>query len=232
MTFARRARTNADFTGVLFQMTIDPTISSVPFASLDHISYYSNEKEILFSMHTVFRIAEIKQIEDRLWQIDLTLTSGNDQQLKDLTDYIRKEIGGGTGWHRMGILMFKMGEFDKATEIYKTLIEKAPADNEAESAASRAATYSNIGLTYQNMGQYSMALSSFEKTLEIKRKYYPPNDSSLAITYNNIGMVQNSMGNFASAQSYYERAIEIWQNTLPPDHPSLAAVYNNLSAVY
>jgi hypothetical protein len=57
MKFAYCARKNPDLTAILFRMEIDPRISSTPFARLDKISYYSDkEKEILFSMHTVFRI--------------------------------------------------------------------------------------------------------------------------------------------------------------------------------
>ncbi len=45
-------------------------------------------------MHSLFRIGQIKQIDiknNRLWQVDLTLTSDNDPQLYALTQYIRKE---------------------------------------------------------------------------------------------------------------------------------------------
>ncbi len=51
------------------------------------------------------------------------LTSDNDEQLKYLTDHIRNEIGDGVGWHRMGILLTKMGKFHQAVEIYNILIQ-------------------------------------------------------------------------------------------------------------
>jgi hypothetical protein len=61
-SFAESAGDNPQLTGVLFQIEIDPFISTVSFASLDKISYYSDsEKEILFSMHTVLRIGQIKK---------------------------------------------------------------------------------------------------------------------------------------------------------------------------
>ena len=40
-----------------------------------------------------------KKIEDRLWQVNLTLTNDNDEQLASLTERMREEIGGETGWH-------------------------------------------------------------------------------------------------------------------------------------
>ena len=50
----------------LFQMDIDPRLSSTPFAPVNTFGYYSNkEKEILFSMHTIFRIGEMQTLESR-----------------------------------------------------------------------------------------------------------------------------------------------------------------------
>ena len=66
LAFASSARDDPDLMGILFQIHIDPSISSVPFAALDDISFYSDiEKEILFSMHTIFRIDQVNELEDR-----------------------------------------------------------------------------------------------------------------------------------------------------------------------
>ena len=34
--------------------------------------------------------------QERFWQVNLALTSANDEQLKILADYMRKELGNGT----------------------------------------------------------------------------------------------------------------------------------------
>ncbi|CAF5052161.1 unnamed protein product, partial [Rotaria sp. Silwood1] len=96
-----------DMVGVLFQMTIDPTKSSTPFASIREVSYYQEEEEILFSMHTVFRIGEVRKIDPKnpLYEVDLKLTADDDQQLHQLTNRIRQETCGRTGWDRMGQLL-------------------------------------------------------------------------------------------------------------------------------
>ncbi|CAF1414902.1 unnamed protein product, partial [Rotaria sp. Silwood1] len=110
--FADAARYNPDLTGILFQMIIDRSISPAPFARIDDVSYYQNsEHEILFSMHTVFRIDEIKPIEEdnRLWQVKLHLTSDSDPQLKTLTEQIRKETFEELpGWYRLSQLLIKL----------------------------------------------------------------------------------------------------------------------------
>ena len=59
----RNLMKNPDNVGVLFIMTMDPEkvsiSSSTPFALIDHVSAILTEQEILFSMHTVFRIENI-----------------------------------------------------------------------------------------------------------------------------------------------------------------------------
>ncbi|UJR08844.1 hypothetical protein I4U23_013098 [Adineta vaga] len=93
ISFTRHAvHTNPNSIGIIFQMSINPSIPSAQCASLSKTSYYkSSEQEILFSMHTIFRIDDIKQIDvenDKFWQVDLTLTNDNDKQLSVLTEKI------------------------------------------------------------------------------------------------------------------------------------------------
>lgn len=67
-SFAESAGDNPQLIGILFEIEIDPLISTVSFALLNNISHHSEtEEEILFSMHTVFRIGKINRIKDCLW---------------------------------------------------------------------------------------------------------------------------------------------------------------------
>ncbi|CAF0951827.1 unnamed protein product [Adineta steineri] len=232
--FARRALENAELTAILFKMKVDPSISSTPFTSVDNVSFFEAEKEILFSMHSVFRIDKKKQIGERLWQIDLTLTSENDQQLKNLTDHMRKEIGDESGWHRMGRLMLEMGEFKKALEIYDTLLQAMPIDvvDDIDSKKSIVAMYTNVGEANREMGDYSTALSYYEKALEIQHTILPADHPDLGITYNNIGMVHQSTEDYSKALSYYERTLAILQESPTPNYSELAVTNNNMGEAH
>ncbi|CAF3991695.1 unnamed protein product, partial [Adineta steineri] len=101
--YAHIASTEPEKVGILFIMSIDPCIQSTPFAFIKEISHFKKEEEILFSMHTVFRVGAIKKMDNQnqLYQVELQLTSDDDQQLRLLTDRIREEAGGGTGWQRL-----------------------------------------------------------------------------------------------------------------------------------
>ena len=54
-------------------MNIDPSIPSTPYANIRDVSCYPDEEEVLFSMHSIFRIINIEKIDgnNRLWQVEL-----------------------------------------------------------------------------------------------------------------------------------------------------------------
>ncbi|CAF1319648.1 unnamed protein product [Adineta steineri] len=226
--FARDAAVEVNKVGILFIMSIDPCIKSTPFASIKEVSYFKEEEEILFSMHSVFRVNAIKQMGDKneLYQVELQLTSDDDQQLRLLTDRIREEADGNTGWQRLGNLLLKIGQFNKAEELYNVLLEQTSDEGE------KAIYYGCLGYVKDDQGDYEKAIWYYEKGLEIEQKTLPSNHPSLATSYNNIGNVYDNMGEYEKALSYYEKDLEICQKTLPSNHPDLATSYNNNGNVY
>ena len=86
--------------GILFVMTIDPTRTSTPFADIVQQSCFEDEAEILFSMHSVFRVDQVEGLDGnrRLFEVRLTLTADHDPQLKLLREYGR----GGEGFDSLG----------------------------------------------------------------------------------------------------------------------------------
>jgi Tfp pilus assembly protein PilF len=227
--FARKIISNPDMVGILFVMTIDPSLSSTPFASITGVSYFKAEDEILFSMHTIFRIREIKSLGDnnRLWQVELTLTSDNDKDLRVVTEHIREEtLPNAKGWHRLGVLLLKMSQSDKAQEIYEVMLRQTSDEGE------KADIYHQLGFVKDNQGQYEEAITFYEQSLEIYQRTLPPTDPNLASSYSNIGLVYYSMSEYSKALSYYGKSLEIRQKTLQLTYPELAMSYNNIGSVY
>ncbi|CAF2935718.1 unnamed protein product [Rotaria sp. Silwood2] len=227
LTFARRAREKKEMTAILFQIKIDPSISSTPVASLDGISFYRTEKEFLFSMHSIFRIGDMKLIDDELWEINLTLTSDNDQQLQHLTDQMRVEIEGPTGLHRLASLMIKMGEFDRAEESYKKLLETTSNDDRELLAH----IHHQLGFINWEKGNLMGALSRYQHSIRIYLTYLPSNDSQLALTYSNIGLVLHRQGDLDGALKQYQLALNADLTASQPKQLKTATYYNNIGLV-
>ncbi|CAF1503976.1 unnamed protein product [Adineta ricciae] len=229
ISFAESAASNPDLVGVVFVMEIDPTQSTTPFAPIYQISYFPEEDQVLFSMHTVFRIQNIKSISGNkhLYEVDLTLTSDNDEELSVLAQRIRQEsYPEKEEWYRLGLVLAKMGQIDKAEEIYRVLLNKTMEDSE------QSLIYNELGMIKYNQGQYKEAIKYYETSLAINDRDLSPNHPDLALSYNNIGMVYSSMGDYSKASEYYEKALDIREQSIPSNHPDVASTYNNIGAVY
>ncbi len=225
--FADSARDNPNLIGIFFQMEINPSLSPTPFTSLNNISYYPAENEILFSMHTIFRIGNIKLIDNRLWQIDLTLTSDHDEQLKLLGDYWRKKGEGSPALHRLGALTIEMGEFNKAEEIYIKLLTMISDPYAKE----RAVLYNQLGYIKDEQSDLTRALAYYNQSLDIYLTFRSPNDSRLTPTYSNIGLILHKQGDLNGALKYYRHALNCDLQARKPDPEKIASSYNNIGEV-
>ncbi|CAF3776461.1 unnamed protein product [Adineta steineri] len=222
------ASENVDMVGILFIMSVDPNVKATPFASIKELSYFRDEEEILFSMHTVFRVGAVKvmDINNKVYQVELQLTSDDDQQLRVLTDRIRDEVGGSTGWHRLGRLLFQIGQVNKAEELYSILLEQVSHEDE------KAFYYNQLGMAKDMQGDYEKAIWYYKRGLVITEKALPSNHPNLATSYNNIGMLYKNMGEYSKALSFYEKALDIRQKNPPSNYSDFALSYNNIGTVY
>jgi tetratricopeptide (TPR) repeat protein len=228
--FARSALCNPDLVGILFVMAIEPSQSTASFASVTDVSCCGDEEEeVLFAMHTVFRIRDITPMSEhhQLFQVELTLTNDNDEDLRQLTDRIREEnFPDNEGWYRLGSVLLKMGQFEKAQQVYESLLEQATQEGV------KGNIYDRLGFANYKKGNYKKAIVFYQKSLKIYHKTLPSTHSNLAVSYNNIGLVYDSMGKYSKALLSYQKALEIDLKILPPNLSDLATSYSNIGLVY
>ena len=164
--FAESAAASPDLFGVLFIINIDSAQSSTPFACVNDVGYFGNgEDEVLFSMHSVFRIERIEFADDnpRLVRVQLTLASDKDNDLCQLIEYIRNEtFPTEKGWHRLCLILLKMGEFVKVQELYETKLREHNDDY------GTILIYHHLGFAKYEQGEYVDAITYYEKSIEIE----------------------------------------------------------------
>lgn len=228
LKFACKRADQPNKTPVLFHIEVDPSLTSIPFASLNNVSYYKQqEEEILFSMHTIFRIVEVKMKNDKIWEVKLKLVCDNDLQITQLTQQIRREIGEGSATHRLGQLMITLGELKKAEYIYELLLDSTPKNDEKALAR----IYNQIGYIKNKQADHSNAKSFYQKAVDIQEKMRPSTDLDLATTYSNMGLLLTNLGDSSKALSYHQKALGIREKRLDSEHPDLATTYNNIGLV-
>jgi tetratricopeptide (TPR) repeat protein len=225
---AMQALTKHAMTGILFEISVDPTISSAPFAAINEFGHFENEQEILFSMHSVFQITEIAKFQsnDRLWQVKLTTTSDNDTKLLALTERIRQETQGYSGWHELANFLINVGSFKKAEQLLEILL------HQASNSTEKSLIYNLLGIALANQGYYAKALSFYKQELEIIQQTLLANHPNLATSLSNIGQLYSNMGEYSKALSFHEKALKIRQESLPENHPDLATSLSNIGQVY
>ena len=222
---ARRALAYANVIGLLFRIEVGSAPASTPFASLMNLTNSpEREKCFLFSMHSVFRINEVKEIEDQVWEISLNLMETNDKQMACLSELIREETRDVRGWHKLAKLMSSLRDFDHAKEIYFALLDLLTENDSLKMSY----IYNELGLICDETGEYQSALSYYQKSIKLRQKSSPENHRSLSAAYNNIGEVQREIGNYFGALSFHQKTLDMKQKTLPPDDLSLATTHNNL----
>ena len=228
MRFTGKNATNSELCGVLFIITIESNNSSTPFAGLDKVSCYGDEeKEILFSMQTIFRINDVKYDEnDGVWHVHLKMTSDTDKQLNTLTERMRLEIQGPTALYRLGVLLIKLGEFIKAEEVFDTLAKRT------SDPLQKAQIDYQLGYINDNLGHYDKALHFYQNALTVYTEHLAPDHQNIASCLNNIGLVYDNKKDHSNALDSYEKALVIYQKTLPENDPNIATLYNSIGLVY
>lgn len=93
--------------------------------------------------------------------------------------------------------------------------------------------YNNIGISFYKTGNYNKAISYFKDALELKKKYFSPNDEAFISGYNNIAILYRRNGEFDKALEYFTVCENIAkQNNSKKKYGSIllnkASLYKNL----
>ncbi|CAF3464381.1 unnamed protein product [Rotaria sp. Silwood2] len=176
---------------VLFEITIDPTShSSVPYANIvDFSNFGLAEKEYLFSMSSVFRIGNINADDNGIYHVHLSLTSENDEQLTDLTKYMRKHY---------------MSSPSRLCDIANNHNKESNPNQETI-----ALVENNIGMVYFEQNKYSQTFKHYVKSLKIRLRNLIHIHPDIAQSLNNIGMIYAQQEKYEYALFLYILALEI-----------------------
>ena len=83
-----------------------------------------------------------------------------------------------------------------------------------------AASYSNIGVVYQEKGDLENALLQHQRALEIRTRVFGSEHPDVAMSYQHIVAVHFKEGKRAQAIEMATKAYDIKLKVLGPDHPS------------
>lgn len=188
--FAHRAVTNSDLIGIFFVITIDPSKTRTSFAFINDISQFEGKDEVLFPMHTIFSIRGIQSMgeNNRLFQVDLTLLDGNNEDLRVLNNRIREETFPDLkGWNRLGQLLIKMEQVDKARQMYDSLLKQTTDESVKKDI------YHQLGKIKDHQMTFQEAIELHEKTIKTYEKTLPSNHPHLEKWRKNLEVIKKKL---------------------------------------
>lgn len=99
---------NSDEVSILFQMKLISDQSSLPYASIAHLSAVRAEDEFLVAMGSVFQIDQIiENQKEKYWKVSLTLNKEVNERLTTMIKQLKEEIGNNSTLMVLGRLLGK-----------------------------------------------------------------------------------------------------------------------------
>ncbi|XP_068688869.1 uncharacterized protein [Montipora foliosa] len=100
--------------------------------------------------------------------------------------------------------------------------------NRQEVNAFLAHGYHSLGVTQHSLGDFTSALQSAKRALQVRIKVFGEDHASTADSYHFLGVTQHSIGEFTSALQSAKRALQVRIKVFGEDHASTADSYHFL----
>ena len=179
--FLAKQNTTADHSQhVLFEIDIDPSLETKPYADITVHSCYPNEREVLFMIGCIFRIRKIWR-EDNLWVVQLELCAERDHHFATMYSFLKDKLGDETDLCSFGNLLFEMAEYEKAESYYQRLLNELSSTD----LKTAAVCYHGLGVIAKRRGEIALAIRHHEKSLQLSREV-PNNDQAIAASLHSL----------------------------------------------
>ena len=142
--------------------------TSVAFTCVQRMSQYEFEEEYLFTMGSIFRIESIEQLAGNPnWCIHLTLTTDDDPETVQLTNYMQSQIKQ-PSLERLYELLIYLDKYEQAIDIVNTCIKSC------KDTSQLPRLYTMVGGIYMQMGNSQLA----SEALQLSRTHSNQLDAS------------------------------------------------------
>jgi tetratricopeptide (TPR) repeat protein len=215
--FAQRSLLNGFSIAILFRIKIDPKTTSIPFISLENLSSNPSEYEVLLSFKSIFSIELIEQIENNLWQIDLTLTDKISPYIKIENEKFNHLID----YEKLGELLIEMNELNKAKDLYEINL---PNNTDLKYTY----IYNQLGLIYTKLEIYNQAILYYNLSLKTKLNDYV----KISNIHKEIGKIFYKQNKIRDALEKFQYALDIQLEHLSSTDLSLISTYEFLGMIF
>ena len=201
----------------------------IPHACIDKLSAMPKEKEILFSVGTVFYIDNIEQ-HDHGYLVYLTLTTEIEQKFDALSNFLLEGMGESSHLHQLVSFLINKGDYLLAETYCQRILNECDLTSDENM---RLLCYFYLANSCLNRSDLTQAMYYLQKGLSIGQQIFDDqNNIFFSISYVRISEILKAMGRFDEALEYTERALSIAVLAHPQDREILSSIHNQLGEAY
>ena len=142
-----------------------------------------------------------QQAVDTKLQLSALLSYTDPETAKQLlAEVVKLEPHHPVGLNRYGLLLMRMGEVEKAVEVFETLLL-------SEEKSLKGVALGNLGVAYADLGEVERAIEYYEQALKISRDIQDRQGEGGAL--GNLGVAYADLGEVERAIEYHEQALSI-----------------------
>lgn len=128
-------------------------------------------------------------------------------------------------------LFLLQGDFLEAIQLLEALVQNCEA-SDLQQDSIRAMCYNTLGHAYLQYENYEKALASYQKSMDIRKAFFPPGHLQIAYSENAMGMIHGYLDHYDQSLVHYLEAEAIFSRNLPPSHPNLVQIRTNIAIFY
>ncbi len=229
LSFITSSDDSNDLERVFFEINADPQLENIkPFSNITSYSYFSNEKEVLFMIGSIFQLVHVDRNQHGIWIVRMKLCTGNDHQLKSLLQHLKSEYDDGEiTTISFSDVLLKMGKFSEAERYYHRSLQELSTDHKYI-----ARCYHSLGTVAMRKNDLDSSLIWFNKSLEIKLRTLRSDDPAVAEDYNCIGINYRKKGELDQAIKMFEKALAVRKKALGSNSLQVAECYSDIGNAY
>ncbi|CAF3863078.1 unnamed protein product [Rotaria sp. Silwood1] len=220
-----------DLQQIFFEIEADPRIRGVkPFAEVTSQSAHPDEREILMTVGSIYRVLDVRRADGKLWTIKMRLCSEDENNLRRTLEHMKMEYV--VEGHEQRRLLFatrliQMNKLDEAEKHLRHLYETLPHDHKDV-----VLLYSKLGDLALEKDDYATSLKWHQKALKRKKQTLKSDNPDLADSYNSIGNVYAKQNIHQEAYKSYYKAMEIWSRAFGKESLAIATCLSNIGNVF
>ncbi|CAF1517327.1 unnamed protein product, partial [Rotaria sordida] len=216
------------FQPVLFTIRLTASRNVQPYAYLASVSEYSDEREVLLSVGSVFKIEHVEIIENNILNIHMTLSGEQEKEIEKAISHLKAGIGESSSLLTFAGFLLDRGEYANVEKLCTIMDASLPNNNHE-----RAILYNNWGGVYFWLGDYETALQYYIAAYHINELHLMTVSSNcVATTDSNIATIYFKMRDFSSAISYFEHALKFHLESEKIDYAHVVKLYCQIALAY